>query len=351
MTHGGLWNVDTGGGTPSSNTGPSGGEGGTSDDNYAHIETSSGSSGYSSTLTSVGLDMSTSAGYVSFYYHMFGGTIGSLTVNVCNDTACVLAWNTSGQQHTSLSALWTHRVAVLPVGTTSVQWVATRTTSFTGDISIDTVRIGQGAFTFAPTTAPTTAPPTAPTVPTFVVAASTPAGACSTTQGGLCVTDGAGEHGNNERCTFTALRSFMLSVDEWDTETFYDTFTINSVVYSGAQSPVGVTVAAGTNFTWSSDGSVTNDGFTLCADGTAAPTVPATPAPTSAAPTPAGPWAAPVGAYHPSSPFRTDRSLRIPPSFPEFESAGVPKLCVASRRIHHHGPRTRMCNYSQQLQI
>eukprot|EP00038_Savillea_parva_P002056 m.110279 g.110279 ORF g.110279 m.110279 type:complete len:1744 (+) comp10710_c0_seq3:124-5355(+) len=92
-----------------------------------------------------------------------------------------------------------------------------------------------------------------------------PSSACVTTAGGLCFTDGLSYYGNNEHCTIQVLRQTKLQVVEFNTETNYDVLTVNGRRYSGRTGPVNVTVGPNTNITWTSDRSVTNGGFLICA--------------------------------------------------------------------------------------
>lgn len=61
--------IDLGGVTPSFNTGPSGGQAGTSIDNYAYLETSGGVAGDVSSLMTPPLLIGQGGGYMTFYYH------------------------------------------------------------------------------------------------------------------------------------------------------------------------------------------------------------------------------------------------------------------------------------------
>ena len=79
-----------------------------------------------------------------------------------------------------------------------------------------------------------------------------------------CATDGAGEHGNNEACTIRANTAGTLTATQFDTEVGWDYVTIAGTRYQGSTGPNGVPVAAGSNFTWHSDQSVTNAGWTIC---------------------------------------------------------------------------------------
>merc|ERR1711871_291149 len=73
------------------------------------------------------------------------------------------------------------------------------------------------------------------------------------------------EHGSNEACTFTAMQSVYVSSTYFQTEATFDYLTINGVQYSGETGPFNVMMAPQSNMTWSSDGSVNNGGFTICA--------------------------------------------------------------------------------------
>jgi len=80
-----------------------------------------------------------------------------------------------------------------------------------------------------------------------------------------CVTDGYGNHGNNEACTMRATVNGRLSATEFNTEAGYDFINVNGVDYAGSGAgPQNVAVPAGAEFTWRSDGSVTRSGWTLC---------------------------------------------------------------------------------------
>ena len=119
---------------------------------------------------------------------------------------------------------------------------------------------------------PTPSPPWPPLTPALALltVAATPSGACEVINGGACVTDGAGQHSNNERCTFTnvAGASLTISTYHFNVETGWDKIQMGGVTYSGPSDhngPQNVVLAAGETFTWYSDSSVTYEGFTLCA--------------------------------------------------------------------------------------
>ena len=79
-----------------------------------------------------------------------------------------------------------------------------------------------------------------------------------------CATDGVGEHGNDEACTVQVNIDGYLTATEFDTEPGYDYVTIGVARYQGNGGPSGVAVTAGSTFTWQSDGSITNAGWTIC---------------------------------------------------------------------------------------
>jgi hypothetical protein len=90
--------------------------------------------------------------------------------------------------------------------------------------------------------------------------------ACTVSSSGRCFSDGLGSHDNNERCVIEVLQSASLSVIEFNTESGYDHLTVNNQRYSGTNTGLsGTAVAAGSQILWSSDYSVTNGGFEICA--------------------------------------------------------------------------------------
>eukprot|EP00036_Acanthoecidae_sp_10tr_P017367 CAMPEP_0206307582 /NCGR_PEP_ID=MMETSP0106_2-20121207/11408_1 /ASSEMBLY_ACC=CAM_ASM_000206 /TAXON_ID=81532 /ORGANISM="Acanthoeca-like sp., Strain 10tr" /LENGTH=479 /DNA_ID=CAMNT_0053738575 /DNA_START=320 /DNA_END=1756 /DNA_ORIENTATION=+ len=126
------------------------------------------------------------------------------------------------------------------------------------------------APTEAPTTlAPTTTPTASPTGGCFASGffeVSPLGGPCITTQNATCVTDGPGDYGNNERCTIRVLKTIPLDVREWNTETTHDRLTIGGTSFSGSNTPNGRVVTEGETLTWSTDGTVVQAGWTICAD-------------------------------------------------------------------------------------
>ena len=56
-----------------------------------------------------------------------------------------------------------------------------------------------------------------------------------------------------------------LTAEAFSTEATYDTLTVNGFSFSGTSGPTDYFVTAGANITWSTDGSITNTGFEVCA--------------------------------------------------------------------------------------
>ena len=96
-----------------------------------------------------------------------------------------------------------------------------------------------------------------------------------------CATDGAGDHGNDEACTVRVNAAGTLTFAEFDVEPDdddgedsadsercpYDYIQIGGTRYcNGVGHPPShiFAVAAGSTFTWQSDGSVTHAGWTIC---------------------------------------------------------------------------------------
>jgi hypothetical protein len=114
-------------------------------------------------------------------------------------------------------------------------------------------------------TPPTLAPPYA-----FMSAFSVISGSndcfLNTVQSLDCVTDGYGDYTNYASCTIRANIPMTLHVLQFDTESCCDKLTVGGVQYSGSSGPNGVQMTVGQVMTWNSDSSVTEPGFTICAN-------------------------------------------------------------------------------------
>ena len=91
---------------------------------------------------------------------------------------------------------------------------------------------------------------------------------CQLTNGDQCFTDGAGSHGNNERCTVRALQPLFATSTTFHTENYFDYLTIHGTRYMGTNGPLNVQMAVGDTASWFSDGSVTTAGFVICGSST-----------------------------------------------------------------------------------
>ncbi len=144
----GDWVRDSNG-TPSNNTGP----GAASDGNfYMYTEASNGGAGFigpnaTAILTSPCFDFTNVGGATfSFDYHMYGSSIGNLSVEVSDDSGD--NWSVlqviSGQQQTSGSAPWIHSSLNLNAyigDVISVRFVGTTGNGILSDIAIDNVEV------------------------------------------------------------------------------------------------------------------------------------------------------------------------------------------------------------------
>jgi hypothetical protein len=126
--------------TPSGSTGANNPprNGGT---NFLYLETSSPSRlGDTNYITSPVFAAGKTS--VSFMYHMHGRTMGSLTLQCYNGTGWSDAWSKSGQQQTSQRSAWLAATAIIPSIATRIRFKGVRGSSYTGDMSIDNIEIG-----------------------------------------------------------------------------------------------------------------------------------------------------------------------------------------------------------------
>ena len=72
-------------------------------------------------------------------------------------------------------------------------------------------------------------------------------------------------YGDDEDCTFVARQTMRVTASFFDTESGYDFLRVGGRAYHGSSGPTEVLMRPGDRMTWSSDGSVTRGGFTICA--------------------------------------------------------------------------------------
>jgi len=70
-------------------------------------------------------------------------------------------------------------------------------------------------------------------------------------------------YGDSQECSFTSGSGMEVSATGFNTESGYDRLTLNGVTYEGTAGPSGIEPHG--TITWSSDGSVTQSGWELCA--------------------------------------------------------------------------------------
>lgn len=143
-TTGFNWNVSSAG-TPSSFTGATVANSGT---NFFYTEASGAGVGDEAILTSPDIDLTpVGTANVSYYYHMFGGQMGDLNVEVSDDNGAT--WTTiqtiSGQQQASQTDPWIQSDASLAgyTGIVQIRFRAVSNGSYEGDISLDDIEVYQ----------------------------------------------------------------------------------------------------------------------------------------------------------------------------------------------------------------
>ncbi|XP_071953545.1 MAM and LDL-receptor class A domain-containing protein 2-like, partial [Antedon mediterranea] len=132
------------GSTPSFNTGPTNGHSGYGADYYVYIETSPIGSGLTARLRSPLLPQNQRI-TLSFYYHMYGNTIGTLNVYRKSNFGDELVWSKYGNQ----GNIWLYGVVQLSntgYGDNYIVFEGISGSSFTGDIAIDDIYISSNGL-------------------------------------------------------------------------------------------------------------------------------------------------------------------------------------------------------------
>ena len=91
-------------------------------------------------------------------------------------------------------------------------------------------------------------------------------GSCTTHSNGRCFTSPnyPSFYSNYQTCNIAVVETGRLSVEAFSTENGYDFLTVNGQRYDGTTGPNGVPVTGGSTITFSTDGSVTRSGFSIC---------------------------------------------------------------------------------------
>jgi hypothetical protein len=116
---------------------------------YLYTETSSGVAGDTYELISPCIDFGAlSSPKLTFWYHMYGATMGTLSAIIRTDTGDAVVFSLSGQQQTGENDPWLQTPAIdltgfVTLGTGQLVFRGTRGTSFTGDMAIDDINLFQ----------------------------------------------------------------------------------------------------------------------------------------------------------------------------------------------------------------
>ena len=125
--------------TPSSGTGPGRAASGAY---FAYFETSSPvNTGHEATLESPSFDASNSR--LSFRYHMYGSSMGSLYVDVYSNGSWNSVWEQTGQQHTGIWSSWTEAEIDLSSysGDIKIRFRGIDGNSYRGDMAVDDIEV------------------------------------------------------------------------------------------------------------------------------------------------------------------------------------------------------------------
>ena len=147
---------------------------------------------------------------------------------------------------------------------------------------------------------------------------------------GDCVTDGIGNHGNQERCTMSARSEMYVTATYFNIESNYDVITIGSQQWSGNGGPFNVHMEAGDVMSWSSDVTGVRGGWIVCG---ATAMMPYTPPPPPPPPTPPPPVPSPPAPPNQPPPPSPPSPPAIPPFYCPPEQlpclvSGMPARCL-----------------------
>eukprot|EP01047_Picozoa_sp_COSAG01_P016494 COSAG01_NODE_846_length_13141_cov_4.222205_5_plen_2539_part_01 len=119
--------------TPSYGTGPTRAHG---DRYFMFLETSSGRLNDASYLNSPTLS---NVKTLTMYYHMYGSTMGTLSVEAFASGVWRTLWSKKGQQTSTQTGAWKPASVSLPVGTIRVRIKGTKGSSYMGDMAVDSI--------------------------------------------------------------------------------------------------------------------------------------------------------------------------------------------------------------------
>ncbi|XP_047128245.1 MAM and LDL-receptor class A domain-containing protein 1 isoform X1 [Hydra vulgaris] len=128
------------GGTATANTGPTTDHTkGTNAGYYLYVEASLGKSFELATFSSPQIKQASSTCAISFWYHMYGSSIGELVVSIVIGFRLTKVWEMYGDQGNK----WQQAIVYINRRTSpfNIRFTAERSTSFTGDIAIDDISL------------------------------------------------------------------------------------------------------------------------------------------------------------------------------------------------------------------
>lgn len=112
---------------------------------FLFMESSGGANGTTHSLTSPCIDLAGSVvPRLSFWYHMFGNTMGTLQVRIIQNGISTSAWTVTGQQQTSGTDQWLEGVVDLTPYAGSIiqlEFIGTKGTGILSDIGLDDISI------------------------------------------------------------------------------------------------------------------------------------------------------------------------------------------------------------------
>lgn len=147
----GFWSGDEGG-TSSTATGPDVDHTfGTAAGRYIYLETSGGANTTNFFISPVFDISNLTSSSLSFWYHMFGATMGTLEVETSTDGGATWTnvFSISGQQQVSGLAPWTNVNIPLAANVNRIRFVGLGGTSFTSDMAIDDVVVSGSPLTLS----------------------------------------------------------------------------------------------------------------------------------------------------------------------------------------------------------
>ena len=110
---------------------------------YAYLETSSPATlGDSAIFESNCIDISSlSVPSLSFWYHMYGATIGTLRLEIYDGTVWTSVWSLSGEQGNQWVEVSVNLSAYVSVGVIYYRFIGVAGSSYTGDLAIDDIQV------------------------------------------------------------------------------------------------------------------------------------------------------------------------------------------------------------------